>query len=678
MKAKILIPIFFAAFLFACNSSKDINKRDVVYAKKRYFIANDETLKEKPVFVSLPSGDVYPQGWINDWATDALNGITGHLDEWSLAFGMAWKGVEFEARGVAPNAMGWPLEQSAYWLDGAIKLAYIMNDNTLIEKVSKRLDMVVDGVLDGGKTFVFWNDIDLSQSNFDDWAHSHMGRALVAYYEATGNPRILEALVKVYREYPLVSLVWDTGEVSGSNNVDPMMATYELSSDKRILDKIVALSDHPIMKSTVARWNTFDIDNGHGVIFYENLRIPAMMYPGTGNADFLNATRQCFAWLDSLHMQPHGVASSEEHNAGKGSTRNTETCNVAASAWSYQQIYKITGEGDWGDRIERVFFNAGPAPVSRDFMAAAYYQSPDHLEVLMPHDSPGYPGLGESSYAFRPTAHTVLCCVGNINRIIPNYIQHMWMGTLDKGIAATLYGPSVVHTVVGDNVPVTITSRTEYPFGETIVMEVEPGKSVTFPVYLRLPGWSTNPQIKLNDEVIAIVNDAGFMKIDRKWKKGDRIELYFPMNIDVNDGVETPYPRSTYFTEGGSAGRGLAHKTEVNSPFRTVSFGPLLFVFPVRDIDSNHQVKDEKWNYALKNNITGIEVLRSPMPARWSWQIDEAPIKLKVKAGTFDWKPTEMIPIPETEVVTDDAVDITLVPYGCTKFRISMFPIAKE
>jgi len=39
---------------------------------------------------------------------------------------------------------------------------------------------------------------------FEGWAHSHMGRALVAYYEASGNPRVLQALEKVYSNFALV------------------------------------------------------------------------------------------------------------------------------------------------------------------------------------------------------------------------------------------------------------------------------------------------------------------------------------------------------------------------------------------------------------------------------------------------------------------------------------------
>ena len=79
----------------------------------------------------------------------AANGITGHLDEYSPTFGEAWEGHWFNAVGVQPNGEGWPLEQCSYWLDGAVRLAYILNDTALISKVTKRLDTVVSGVLDG-------------------------------------------------------------------------------------------------------------------------------------------------------------------------------------------------------------------------------------------------------------------------------------------------------------------------------------------------------------------------------------------------------------------------------------------------------------------------------------------------------------------------------------------------
>ena len=673
--------------LASCSTNNNLEKRDVVFVGKRNFIIDDPTVEVKPVFISLPAGSVYPQGWIKDCAVAAANGITGHLDEWSVTYEMAWKGVGFEAKGADPETgMGWPLEQASYWLDGAVRLAYILGDTALIKKITGRLDMVVDGVLNGGKSFIYWHDVDFKtmKMTFESWAHSHMGRALVAYYEASGDPRILDALTKVYSNFDLVPIPFRTrGPVSGCTNVDPMLATYKLSGDKRILNAVLNMSESEETKETVQLWNNNEYQFGHGVIAYENLRIPAMMYPWTNRSEFLSATVRHLEWMEKNHVLPYGVISSEEQVSGIGATRNTETCNVATSAYTYQQLYEITGEGALGDRIEKIFFNATPAPVSRDYTTMAYYQSPNRIENLMPSETPGHPGDGISSYIFRPTGHPVLCCVGNLTRAVPNYIIHMWMGTIDKGLAATLYGPSIVNTVVGENVPVKITGKTNYPFEENIQLIIEPSKTYRFPLYLRIPEWCEQPDIKVNNEAVSInYTIYGFVKIDRKWEKGDIVDLNFPMSIEVITSRETPFPHpddDPYFLKGSSSGRPLARETNVDSPFRTLSFGPLLFALPVKDITPNQQDPDAKWNYALVSEDAGtIKILRSEMPQKWSWQIEESPLKLTVKAKTFDWKPSAILPLPKEEVIGYEDVDITLVPYGCTKFRISMFPVAKK
>jgi hypothetical protein len=668
------IKLLCLVFLVSCGQHYKIELRDRVFLTKRDFVFGDASIVAKPRFAPLPAGDVRPEGWLRDWAEAAANGITGHLDERTATFGMGWKGVGFEAMGADPkNGTGWPLEQCSYWLDGAVRLAYILNDSALIRKTSERLNMVVDGTLNGGKSFVYWADIDFQNGNdatFNNWAHSHMGRALTAYYEATGNPRILEAMNKVYSVFRAQPVPHDFAwNVSGCCNIDPMLSIYELGHNHAVLDSILALAADSATQSTVERWNNGDFDSAHGVVTYENLRIPAMLYTVTGNKKMLEASENYIDWLDDNHLLPFDIASSEEYVAGVGATRHTESCNVACAGYTYQQMLNITGEGRWGDRIERVLFNAGPAPVSRDFQTMAYYQAPNRLECFN-HTDHTVAGGDET---FRDIGFGVLCCVGNINRVLPNYIMNQWAATADKGLAALLYGPSRVNTVVNDGVPVEIVEETTYPFEEYIRLTVNPAKTSSFPLYLRIPAWCKNPEASVNGLPINVVADNGFLKIDKKWKTGDRIDLVFPMDIEIHNGKETPFPVQDYF-----ARRNLAQVRDVNSPFRTVSRGPLLFALPVKDIDANNQDPSAKWNYALlTDNADEVAVEQTAMPAHWSWKIEEAPIKLRLKAREFDWRPNDLLPLPKTVVTTGKTEDITLVPYGCTKFRISMFPVAK-
>jgi hypothetical protein len=135
-----------------------------------------------PAFVPLPPGAIGPNGWLRDRALAARDGITGHLDEWHPTFGQAWKGVPISgAPGVEPDGAGWPLEQCSYWLDGLIRLGSMLHDQALIHKAAARLSLAVEGVNHGGESFIYWRKN--KPEGFNSWAHSQMGRALVAWYE---------------------------------------------------------------------------------------------------------------------------------------------------------------------------------------------------------------------------------------------------------------------------------------------------------------------------------------------------------------------------------------------------------------------------------------------------------------------------------------------------------------
>ena len=147
----------------------------------------------------------------------------------------------------------------------------------------------------------------------------------------------------------------------------------------------------------------------------------------------------------------------------------------------------------------------------------------------------------------------------------------------------------------------------------------------------------------------------------------------------------------------------MGHDNHVDdTPYATVSYGPLLFALAIPDtVDSNTADNTFKWNYALdvqgQQPAFDVTVERQPMPEKWSWQLD-APLTLRARAQSFDWKPETRQAFPASATERDEASpfhpetivthlpaqpvtggaapeEIRLVPYGCTKFRISMFPV---
>ena len=672
--------IIFTLLLITGTTAAYCQKETTDYTARKIEIYK-KAAKVNPTFIPLEIGEITPKGWVLDWAKLAANGITGHLDEYVDVYKHGWKGFGFESRGVEKDGTGWPLEQCSYWLDGAVKLGYILKDTMLIRKTSDRLNLVVDGVLKGGETFIYWKPKSIVNSEFNNWGHGLMGRALVSYYQATHDPRILQALVQVYSKFPLLDKINDSMPYNrGTTNIDAMTDTYLMSGNKMILDTIVSYSKRKISVDAVNYWNNLDKNqdfNGHGVSFYEILRVPAMMYPWTGNKNELKATENVLDWGERGSLLPVGVCSSEEWLAGIGSIRNVETCNIPTSMWSFLWILRLTGDSKWSDKIENVFFNAGPAPVARDFKTMSYYHSPNRFSNKLPGVVP-VPGNGDMD--FTDHGHEVLCCVGNVNNTIPDYISNMWMATMDNGLAATLYGPCSVSKKI-NNTDLTIDCKTSYPFDDKIEMKMKLSKSMEMPLYLRIPEWCKNYSIKINGKAIALKPEDGFVRVSRFWKNNDVISLVFKMTLHVQQGKENAYPQNDYFFHGIEKQK-LEVNTKVNNPFQCVTYGPLLFSLPIADVNENQEAFGAKYNYALNINTkqisTDIEVIKKDMPGSWSWQIAQTPIKLKVKAKEFKWEPSQMQPLPKTTIKEGNATTITLVPYGCTKFRVTMFPVAEE
>jgi hypothetical protein len=145
------------------------------------------------------------------------------------------------------------------------------------------------------------------------------------------------------------------------------------------------------------------------------------------------------------------------------------------------------------------------------------------------------------------------------------------------------------------------------------------------------------------------------------------------MNVTIARGFEVSYPPlRDYFAQiPASMFRPRA------LPYASVNYGPLLFALPIPEKDNNTPAEGAKIGYALDANPADagtIKVTRTAMPAHWDWPYN-APVSLAVPVRAFDWRPTIAQDLPAAPVAGDKSETVQLVPYGCTKFHISMFPV---
>jgi len=620
----------------------------------------------RPAFLPLPPGAIRPTGWLHDWSLTAARGYTGHMDEVDDEFVRAWA-VDHCMTGERLNwpKGAWPYEGGGYWFDGLARLGYALGDEDLLAMVRDRLGVVVDHMHADSVLFLWWlnrhspEHVGAAEAGdgWSMWASGLLGRAMVGYHAGSQDHAVRKALELAYGgDRKLFLQGW------GMSNPWPAFDTWTWTGNAEIAAGLTELFTNLDIaaKAGAGGWVRYrqapDMTpgaeaNDHVVHLLESTTPWALGYLWTGRREFLDATLGWHELLAREAMQPSGVPVSDEYWGPTGAFRGTETCDVAGYLWSQLSLLSVCGDGKLADRAERAFFNAGPATVDRDYRTHVYFQCPNRVAPSSP-PHPHGPRAGGNDYRLK---HYPLCCTAALNRIVPWYVTNLWMATWDNGLAAVAYGPCRVKALVADGLEVELECRTDYPFDETIAIEVKPARPATFPLSFRIPGWCSDPSLTVNGEAIDATPDADhFVRIERTWQAGDVVELRFPMTAEVIAGED---------------------RNADGAPYASVSYGPLLFALPIPEADANTPQSDAAWRYALEPSDAPLEVVREPLPINWNWPA-EAPLRITTRAVPIGWEPDPAAPrLPANAEAKGEPETITLVPYGCTKFRVSMFPV---
>lgn len=614
-------------------------------------------------WVPLRLGEVKPTGWLKDWCQDAANGITGHSDELDPLFARGWMDGEIKASGKGAQAgdkmVGYALEQAGYWIDGAVRLARLLDDPVLLEKCRLRFETVLKRVESGGPPIpneILWK----AGEKWGHWPMAIMGRALLAEFSCSQDPRYLHALERIYQDYPKYnegrkfSLIQHQGRQLA--NVEVMVEACRLGANRQLLDDArTVINQQSGEIHTRLGWHEHGlvagrtdehfhaVPFGHAVTLNESAKIPAIGFMLTGNSEWLRCSEAYFADMEKNEMMPYGLTSAHEHLGGIGPFSCSELCNAVDYAWSAIWMMRLVGDGAYGDRVERSMFNAAPSGIAADFKSHQYFLSPNRIDATHPK---GYRVGGGTNFESK---HFPLCCTGNVSRLLPNYVMHLWMASRDGGLAATLYGPSHVKTKVA-GVPVRLETQTDYPFRNEISIALHPGQRVNFPLHLRVPAWCQHPVLTINGQNEAIRPVRGFARVQREWQDGDVVRISFPDQARILTGL---------------CADGV--------PFASVCHGPLLFALPIptQGNDLNQPKAGVEWQYALAPHAAA-EVKLQPMPARWSWR--ECPVRIELTAGKALFQPDFSLPAgPVSEM--QQPTRLSLVPIGSTSFRVSMFGV---
>ncbi len=194
-------------------------------------------------------------------------------------------------------------------------------------------------------------------------------------------------------------------------------------------------------------------------------------------------------------------------------TAYQETCaSIAFILWAHR-LALLSGEAQYVDSLERTLYNAALAGISLSG-DKFFYSNP--LESDGSHHRQGWFGCA--------------CCPPNIARLLASLGGYIY-ATSPKGIWVNLYISSSADIHLGDK-RVTLHLQTNYPWEGKVLITPEVEKETQFALHLRLPSWCKDFSLKVNGRRIARPTiEKGYILLDRRWKKGDQVELELGMEI---------------------------------------------------------------------------------------------------------------------------------------------------
>jgi hypothetical protein len=140
----------------------------------------DSTSHSYAALHCLAPGTVQPEGWLRGYMEKQAAQLGSKLPQVSWPFtGAYWAGEENEEEG---ERQFWPWEQKAYWIDGATRLALVLEDEKLMAQVRASIDYTLEHADTDG--YLGPQLLKEQKGPYNRWPHNVFSRSLMAYSDA--------------------------------------------------------------------------------------------------------------------------------------------------------------------------------------------------------------------------------------------------------------------------------------------------------------------------------------------------------------------------------------------------------------------------------------------------------------------------------------------------------------
>ena len=383
----------------------------------------------------------------------------------------------------------------------------------------------------------------------------HMVEGAIAHYQATGERTFLDIAIR-YADCVCREVGPNAGQacvVPGHQIPEMALAKlYTVTGDKKYLDEAKFLLDYR-GKTTIVH----DYSQAHKPVIEQDEAVghavrAAYMYSGmadvaalTGDSAYIRAIDRI--WDNIVGKKLYVTGGIGATSSGEAFGRNyelpnmsayCETCAAIGNVYVNHRLFLLHGESKYYDVLERSLYNGVLSGVSLDGGKFFY---PNPLESMGQHQRQAWFGCA--------------CCPSNICRFIPSVPGYFYQ-TKDRNLYVNLFGGNTASLkVMGKDV--VLTQKTDYPTDGDIALTIDKNKAGEFRLRIRIPGWVRNQvvpsnlysycdakrlgySIKVNGQLIMdnVQLENGYFGIDRKWKKGDRIDIHFDMEPRLVQALE--------------------------------------------------------------------------------------------------------------------------------------------
>ena len=377
----------------------------------------------------------------------------------------------------------------------------------------------------------------------------HMVEGAIAHYQATGSRKFLDIAIR-YADVVCKEVGPNPGQacvVPGHQIAEMALAKlYLVTGNKKYLDEAKFFLDYR-GKTTIVH----DYSQAHKPVIEQDEAVghavrAAYMYAGmadvaalTGDKDYIKAIDAI--WDNIVTKKLYITGGIGATNNGEAFGKNyelpnmsayCETCAAIGNVYVNYRLFLLHGDSKYYDVLERTLYNGLISGVSLEGNGFFY---PNPLESMGQHQRQAWFGCA--------------CCPSNICRFIPSLPGYIY-AVKDRNVYVNLFLSNKSNlTVAGKKVG--LSQTTGYPWNGDITVNVDQNAAGQFAMKIRIPGWVRGQVVPSNlyqytdgkrlgytitvngQAVAAKVTEDGYYTINRKWKKGDKVQIHFDMEARV-------------------------------------------------------------------------------------------------------------------------------------------------